>query len=217
MFLKKVISSVFLLLLVFLSACNNTTIVEPKPEPQPPIENNTPKVDLTTYRRGAENPKVVLEEYSDFFCPHCAHVQPILELLLEDFPDTLALEFHAYSFMGSKYIHVGNECAGEQDKYWEFQDKAFQQQYELRLNGESAIIDIAESIDLDTKAFKTCLESNKYLEKIEQLKDQAVEKYDINATPSFIIDGKHVEIPPGKDYYEGLKEIIEQAINKPLA
>ena len=71
----------FLVSLIFISACTNTDTINNIPQNTEPTENNTQEIDLTTYRRGAKNPTVVLEEYSDFFCPHCANVQPILKLL----------------------------------------------------------------------------------------------------------------------------------------
>lgn len=176
-------------------------------------------VNDTLYRKGASNPVVVLEEYSDFFCPHCAEAQPVIDQLLADFGDKLALEFHHFSFMGSIDVHVANECAGEQGKFFEFQKIAFEKQSELQTGGKAALTRIADGLVPDVEKFKTCLTYDKYKLKIDKQKMDAKEKYDVSATPSFVIDNQLIVIPSDKGFYEGLKEVIEKniATPKPLA
>lgn len=168
------------------------------------------------YRRGAEKPLVVLEEYSDFFCPHCANVQPIIDALLEEFEGKLALEYHHYSFMGSLGVHAGNECAGEQGKFWEFHEEAFKKQTEIR-TGQTTVETLAEELALNMDQFQTCMDEERYVDKINRSMEMGSEKYGINATPTFVLDGKVVEIEGGKGYYEVLQEKINELINKPFA
>jgi predicted DsbA family dithiol-disulfide isomerase len=214
--IKKLIFPIFLVLLISISACSIESAKSPEIDSKPET-NSKPEINFTFYRRGAENPVVVLEEYSDFFCPHCANVQPLLKSLLEEFPKTLAIEFHPYTFMGSEFVHEGNQCAGEQGKFWEFQDEAFLKQNDLRLGDKSTINDIASDLGINMEDFKTCLDSDKYLNELESIKKDASEKLGINSTPSFVIEGEKVELPEGKGYYEGLQQIINDFISKPLA
>jgi protein-disulfide isomerase len=177
-------------------------------------ENND---DLYYYRRGSEKPLVVLKEYSDFFCQHCASVQPILDALLDEFAGKLALEYHHYSFMGSSKVHEANECAGEQGKFWEFHEQAFLERPALTMGGRDAILDLASNIDLEIKSFKDCLDDNRYKEKVIKSRELGSEQYGINATPTFVIEDEKIEILPDKGYYETLHEKITEILEKPFA
>jgi protein-disulfide isomerase len=215
--------SIFLLVLLLLSltACHH----EENETNSNTINNNgsadisavNTEVDFEFHRKGAENPTVILEEYSDFFCPHCASAQPLISLLLDEYKDKLALEYHHYSFMGSKEVHVANECAGEQDKFWEYHELAFEKQYDLRIGGKNAIIALAKETDLDTNKFSTCIASGKYDDFLEKSKKDAKSKHNIYATPTFLVNGKAVEFDAEMGLYEGIKAAIDKALISPLA
>jgi len=205
-------------LMIFLAGCGKDVSSDNGTEVNDTPHLTTEAEQGTFYRKGASNPVVVMEEYSDLFCPHCSDAQPILDQLIEDFKDKLALEFHHYSFMGSIYVHVANECAGEQGKFWEFHQAAFEAQNDLRLaTNVNKIIELGTTIGLDKEKFSECVDNGKYLNKVEAQRLFAKEQYQITGTPSFIIDGKLIELTQGESFYEGLKKRVEEAINKPLA
>src|SRR3989338_1749761 len=50
--------------------------------------------------RGADNPKIVMYEHSDFECPYCARVQPTVEEIVRSYPQ-LRLEYRHYPITSS--------------------------------------------------------------------------------------------------------------------
>jgi protein-disulfide isomerase len=206
----SIILSLFISLLV-LSACNNFD-----DNLNNTNTNNPNLVGMKYYRKGAKNPIVILEEYSDFFCPHCGTAQPVLDLLLEEYPDKLALEYHHYSFMGSEDVHVANECAGQQDKFWEYHELAWEKQYDLSAGGKKALVNLAIDLNLDKTEFEKCLIDKKIKDWVETSRIEGRDKYGINATPTFVVNKKVIEMT-NKGLYETLKEAIEKAMKSPLA
>ena len=76
---------------------------------------------------GAEHPKVVLHEYTDYACPHCVVATNELRALLMRHADSLRVVHHNYSRMACRK-EMGThacanarvaDCAGEQGKFWE--------------------------------------------------------------------------------------------------
>jgi len=144
-----------------------------------------------------------------------------LDNLLYDFKDKLALEFHHYSipYKESLDVHMANECAGEQGKFWEFNQEAFMRENQAKLNygGRNAIIELSENLGLDRDKIRACLLSEKYEEKVESQRTEAARKYGVDATPSFVIDGDLIKLPEDVGFYEGFKTIIQEYLNKPMA
>ena len=83
-----------------------------------------------------------------------------VQLVFRDFP----LSFHNNAQIAAE---AGN-CAHEQDKFWVFHDKLFQNQTSLT---KENLKTWAAELKLDSTAFNTCLDSGKF--KADIAKDQA--------------------------------------------
>jgi len=80
--------------------------------------------------RGNPKAPVMIVEFSDFQCPYCHQVEPVVKELLAKYGDKVSL---AYRDLPLKQIHPQAEiaaeasrCAGEQGKYWDYHDPALQ-------------------------------------------------------------------------------------------
>ena len=149
---------------------------------------------------GSADAKVLMIEFGDYQCPSCRmfwkDVEPRLrkdyidtgkvKLVFRDFP---IVEIHPEALLAAMAV----DCAGDQQKYWEFHDKVFREQYN---KGDGIIrfkaADLkkwARDIKLDPGAFDQCLDSEKY--KNEVLKDKAEgEAAGVQGTPTFFINGR---------------------------
>ena len=81
--------------------------------------------------RGGEGASVKIVEFSDFECPYCRSVVPIIEGLLEKYGDKISLEYRHFplSFHASaQKAAEASECAREQGKFWEMHDLIFEVQ-----------------------------------------------------------------------------------------
>jgi protein-disulfide isomerase len=145
---------------------------------------------------GQANAPVTIVEYASMTCTHCAtfhnSVYPALKsryidagkvkFILREFPlDPLATA----GFMLAR-------CSGDkrepmigllfsQQKNWAFVEKP--------LDGLSSIV---KQTGMSQETFETCLKDQALYEKVNMVRDRAAEKFNVNATPTFFINGKRV-------------------------
>jgi len=73
-------------------------------------------------RLGAAYAPMVVAVFSDFRCPYCRDLVPVLDSLVEEFRPQVSLEFHHYplSPQGLSVLSaVAAECADQQGRFWE--------------------------------------------------------------------------------------------------
>jgi protein-disulfide isomerase len=177
--------------------------------PDPPLPFTRVSVEGSP-ASGPDNAAVTIVEFSDYLCPVCrkAHqtsrkIKEIyagkIKWVFKDFP----LDIHA----GAKKLAEAARCAGEQGKFWEYQDRLFAS--EGKPNLESLHL-YAEQLGIDSQKFRTCLEDGQYIEKISEDIQQA-KRSGIHATPTFIINGK---LKPGSLALEDFKRLIDEELKK---
>ncbi len=113
------------------------------------------------------------------------------------------------AFLGeeSQWAAEASECAGDQDKFWEYHDKLFTSQ-----NGENQgafnkdnLKQFAADLKLDTAAFNECLDSGKYTQAVQEQTGIA-NQLGVNSTPAFIINGYPVL---GAQPFDAFQKIID--------
>jgi len=96
-------------------------------------------------------------------------------------------------------------CAEDQGAFWPFHDKLFSDQYGL---SRDAYIQYAGELELDTNAFKTCLDSGKFDEFIRQDMDFSL-NLGVRSTPTFFVNGLAVV---GAQPIDVFKQVIDQEL-----
>jgi protein-disulfide isomerase len=122
------------------------------------------KVDenLCTGKRDA---KVILVEFSDFGCPHCAAARSILEKFAQANAATLRFCFAPFP-LGNPYSIPAAQAAlfaRDHRKFWQMHDLLFENQ--ARLNTEQ-IKGLASKIGLSVSELSKAIDSNKYAEEL---------------------------------------------------
>ncbi len=160
--------------------------------------------------RGDPNAPITLVEFSDFQCPHCKRLQPLLERLLDEYRGQVKLYFKNYPITRMHpYAEIAAQAAlaaGKQGKFWAFHDKLFggDQEKEAMTDLEK----IAKELKLDVKKWKTDLDSTKG----QVARDHAEgERVDVQATPTVFINGRQYH---GPHIYEDLKDWVDEELNK---
>jgi protein-disulfide isomerase len=168
---------------------------------------------------GSPNAKVLIIEFGDYQCPSCRmfwkDIEPRLKkeyidtgkvkLVFRDFP---LMQSHPEALLAAMAVN----CAGDQQKYWEYHDKVFREQYNkgddvIRLK-PADLKKWAKDIKLDPAAFDQCLDSEKY--KSEVLKDEADgEAAGVQGTPTFFINGR---VMGGAQQYPEYKKLIDDLL-----
>ena len=162
-------------------------------------------IEFTDHMKGAENPTVVLTEYSDFQCPACGQFSGILKTILEEYPDTLALEYKHYPLISIHPFAIpaakAAEAAGQQGKFFEMHDLLFenQQVWSNSANPTSYFIGYAQSLGLDVDLFKQHMKASKIEDKIEAEFREARER-NLTGTPSFFLNGERMTFETYEDF-----------------
>ena len=172
-----------------------------------------PKIDVDVSAaplRGEPHAPVTLVEFSDFQCPHCKHLQPVLERVLDEYRGQVRLYFKQYpierAHPDARLAAAAALAAGKQGKFWQFHDRLFGG------DQENESLPVLEKIAKDLK-----LDQKKWKADIETAKDQVSkdhgdgEKVDINATPTLFINGR---LYRGPNTYEEIKDWIDEELNK---
>lgn len=145
--------------------------------------------------KGGADASVVLEEYADFGCSHCADFNEAVHSVSDDYIKTGKVKLIFRNFVLSPRTLTaarGGECALAQgsDAFWAYHDAVYSNQ--LRgdtIYSASGIKTIAEQVGLDTAAFNKCLNGSQKTAEIQ--KDSADAKaHGINSTPTLYFNGE---------------------------
>ena len=168
---------------------------------------------------GNPNGDVVIELYSDYVCPLCYVHNIMIHKAAKEFTNIKVIH-HNFPFDKecNPYINVSmhpNACymargalaAKKQGNYWEMSSLL----YENKPKDVDSMMKLAKKLKFDTNKFETDFESNEITEELNQeIKD--AKKYEIDATPTMIINGK--KIVGVRPYNELEKVLIEYGAKK---
>ena len=160
---------------------------------------------------GPADAPVTIVEFSDFECPYCARLAPVLDEVKRRYAGTVRVVYRHYPLTG---IHPdawkaaeASLCAHEQGRFWEFHDLLFAEQ------GALAVADLkakAARLDLDTEAFALCLDSGRHYKAV--LADlRAGDAAGVSGTPAMFINGRLVD---GAVPFATLAEVIEDELRR---
>lgn len=141
---------------------------------------------------GPENAPVTLVEFADYQCPHCKAATPILSQAVKKFPNKVRLVFLDFPIKGptSERAAEAAFCAGQQSKFWEFHDLAFERQGTLG-QGDESLMALAKELKLDEGKLKACLSTEAPKKQVARGK-AAGEHAGVSGTPAIYINGRHV-------------------------
>jgi len=160
---------------------------------------------------GPHGAPVRIVEFSDYLCPACRSGQPAVRKIRERYADRIQWVFKNHPLPqhpGAELLAEAAHCAGEQDRFWPFHDRA----YEVGENpGRQELENIARELGLDVARFRRCLQSGRHRRRIE--KDRRVAKdAGVSVTPTFVVNGKRVQ---GSQSVEDFSALIEKELENP--
>jgi protein-disulfide isomerase len=181
----------------------SNAIPTPDAASAPPDETGgtEPKTADGFYYKGDADAPVTIVEYSDFQCPACAyHNDTTVVRLEEEYVNTgqVKLVFHDFPLSMHPNAPIASEaarCAGEQDAFWKMHDVLFDMQETWANNATTEqFVELATQAGVEDLAqFATCLESGKYTQFVSSAALESANA-GIRATPTFVVDGKPVEL-----------------------
>ncbi len=164
--------------------------------------------------RGSASAPVVVEEYGDFQCPHCAAFQrtvgPTVDKLIAS--GKIRFVFHPIAFIGPESTAAASAAtaAGDQGKFWPYLDQLFAQQGPENSGtlSTSKLLAIGRAVGLTDQRFTTAVERGTYENWITQQTDQASRR-GVNQTLTVLVDG---QMAPDAITPQGLQAAVDAAL-----
>ncbi len=171
---------------------------------------------------GAEQPEVVVVEYSDYECPHCRRAHEVVREVVRERKEWLRMvhvhmpldhacnpalggqPFHRYSCACARAAI----CADRQDSFWEMNDALFIRRGGLDAGGLTIL---AAKLGLDSRSFRSCMKSPGTTRRLRA--DLALcRRLGLRpATPTFSVDGRVVVgSKPKRWWMDTVEQVREQ-------
>jgi protein-disulfide isomerase len=165
-------------------------------DPSVPIDDLMQPNPLGEMALGDEKAPITVIEYASMTCPHCAHFsEATFPELKKRYIDTGKVRFLFREFPLDQLAAAGfilARCAGP-DKYFPLIETLFAQQRDWVVQKPlQPLMAIAKQAGLSQEAFETCLDNKVMLEGLEKVRNQASEKFGVNSTPTFFVNGKRL-------------------------
>ena len=168
------------------------------------------KVD-GVWTRGDANSPVTILEYSDYQCPYCSRHHETVKKILEAYPGKVKWEYKHFPLDSmhpyARITAEGAECAGDQEKFWEYTDLLYENQKSI--NSE-IVPQLAAQLNLNMDEFTSCISSGKYKEKVASDLTDGQSK-GVRGTPGNFVNGVELK---GAVPFEKIKEAIDKELNK---
>jgi protein-disulfide isomerase len=162
--------------------------------------------------QGAATAPVTIVEFSDFYCPYCRQVLPVLAQVRARYGDKVRLVFKNLPLEnlhpGATKAAEAAQCAKEQGKFWEYHDKLFAEE---PATTPDKLKTWAGELGLDAGRFEQCLASGKQQASVQRDVNQAI-GLGANFTPAFFVNGLMLS---GAQPLEAFVRLIDAELKQP--
>lgn len=164
----------------------------------------TKKRDVSSYSvpvyrtLGNPNAETVIEAFSDSQCTACRVSFPIIQAMVKSVSDKVYLKYIPVAFPQYKwsvYSAVAMECAGKQNKYFEYTSLIYEHQMAWATSSVlpyNTYLDYANVLGLDMQNFRDCFQSEKTVSDVIDSSYYADQRK-INQVPTYFVNGKEME------------------------
>jgi protein-disulfide isomerase len=158
---------------------------------------------------GKPDAPVSIVIFSDFQCPYCSKIGPIIAEILEKNPETIKIFYKHFPIRGHEQAvpaAMAAIAAQKQGKFWDYHDLLFQNMQSLK---PEKFIELATSLGLNIEQFKKDMNDQQDMTIISKDQQDGVNA-GVKGTPSIFIDGRIVKdrtVP-------GLQKLIDEELAK---
>ncbi len=164
--------------------------------------NATEGLSAADHSTGAAQAHSVLVEYGDYECPSCAEAEPVTLHLVEAFGDRLKFVFRHFPLVEvhphAELAAEAAEAAAAQGKFWEMHHQLFSHAHHLK---PDALASYAQAIGLDMRRYNADMADRIYLQRVQEHR-RAGEHLGLRSSPTFILNGKVVDVSFGLEHLE---------------
>jgi len=207
-----------------LAACGGASSDEAKPAANGAGEAAIDDVEgaLGEMAEGSADAPVTVIEYASVTCPHCASFHTLVyPEIKEKYVDTgkVRFIFREFPTAPAELSVAGSmlaRCAADRGG-----DEAFflvvnalmktQREWAASASPRDHLLKVGAQAGMDEAAFDACVRREELIELINENVNDAREKYRVNSTPSFILNGNLRHFSSVDDFSSALDEALEKA------
>ncbi len=159
---------------------------------------------------GPVDAPVTIVEFSDFECPFCSRVLPVIAEAERAYPGQLRVVFRQFPLNihpNAPKAAEASLCANDQGKFWELHDVLFANQRAL---GVDLLKGYAAGLGLDKAAFDSCLDGGKYAAQVALDLADGI-KAGVTGTPAMFVNGRFLN---GAVPFETLAKLIDDELGR---
>jgi len=158
---------------------------------------------------GPASAPITIVKAFDFACPYCQRVAGTMDELVKDYNGKVRVVYaNMLIHPQAKPAHLASCAAAKQGKYNQFKDAFWVKGYLANKLDEANIMVIAKDLGLDTGKLKTDMSSPECEARIQDDMKE-MQKFHVNSTPTFFINGKHLN---GALPKERFKQLIDEQL-----
>ena len=178
-------------------------------EPAQPVQSVSVDDDPA---RGDVNAPVTIVEFTDFQCPACGAMHPVLEEVLKSFGNKVRFvvrDFPLNQHENARKAAEAADAANAQGKFFEYIALLFQHQKALDV---PSLKKYASELGLNRTRFDAELDRGVYADEVKHDIEDG-ELYGVSSTPTIFINGVQLKVLSA----EGLREAIDRAAKSAAA
>lgn len=158
-----------------------------------PVMAETAPTPLADHVKGSDKAPITIIEYASFTCSHCsAFYKDVFPLLNKKYIQTGKVRFIYRDFPMNRYDLMGAALAQcmPSAQYYPFIKTLFENAttWSGSPKPEDVLVQYAALGGLNAEKAKACIKDSALMDSLVARRAQAIEKYEINATPTFIIN-----------------------------
>ena len=172
-------------------------------EPPQPVQNISVDDDPA---RGDANAPVTIVEFTDFECPACGAMHPVLEEVLKSYGNKVRFVVRDFPLNRHEHARKAAEAANAanaQGKFFEYAALLFARQKALDV---PSLKKYATELGLDRARFDAALDRGTYAAEVKHDIEDG-EAYGVDVTPTIFINGVRLKVLSA----DGLREAIDRA------
>src|SRR5215212_187551 len=176
-------------------------------EPTQPVQNIAVDDDPA---RGDANAPVTIVEFTDFQCPACAAMHPVLEEVLKSYGNKVRVVVRDFPLNQHEWARKAAEAANAanaQGKFFEYAAVLFKNQKALDI---PSLKKYASELGLDRARFDAALDRGVYAAEVRKDVEDG-EMYGVGSTPTIFINGVQLRVLSA----EGMRAAIDRAAGTP--
>jgi protein-disulfide isomerase len=193
----------------------------PSAESALPVSGEHANVTLSKDDRTMGDPKapIVMVEYAALTCPHCAHFnETVFPKLKAKYIDTGKV-YYVFRVFPLSSVDIAVEALARclpADSYFQFVDLLFKRQIDWDpeyqpLDVHEGILSVARIAGIGSEQADKCMQDKTQLARANQVGQDAQNRYNISATPSFVLGGK---VHSGAFEWDALQKQLDAMLKK---